>query len=200
MGSDIQRIATQTAETRTAALEADISQQLVNVETAIDDALNLPPALRGERDLGSAAQDAIGEAFETASLRIGKEYENLFQRWSEATGISIDSVIPGKGAIRPTEAVRFAQDLKATLPDRPFADAGDAAVVNKVLDSFVESSSGAAVKIKPISLRTLNENIRDLRRLERKAYLAAQRGEAAPSPETISGMVDALETARNRVI
>ncbi len=200
MGSDIQNIATETAATRTAALEADVSQQLVNVETAIDDALNLPPALRGERDLGGAAQDAIGEAFETASLRIGKEYENLFQRWSEATGISIDSVIPGKGAIRPTEAVRFAQDLKATLPDRPFADAGDAAVVNKVLDSFVESSSGAAVKIKPISLRTLNENIRDLRRLERKAYLAAQRGEAAPSPETISGMVDALETARNRVI
>ena len=200
MGSDIQNIATETAAARTAALEADVSQQLVNVEAAIDDALNLPPALRGERDLGSAAQDAIGEAFETASLRIGKEYENLFQRWSEATGISIDSVVVGKGAIRPTEAVRFAQDLKATLPDRPFADAGDAAVVNKVLDSFVESSSGAAVKIKPISLRTLNENIRDLRRLERKAYLAAQRGEAAPSPETISGMVDALETARNRVI
>ena len=200
MGSDIQNIAAERAATKTAALEADVSQQLVNVEAAIDDALNLPPMLRGGRDLGSAAQDAIGEAFETASSRIGKEYENLFQRWSEATGVSIDSVIPGKGAIRPTEAVRFAQDLKATLPDRPFADPGDAAVVNKVLDSFVESSSGAAVKIKPISLRTLNENIRDLRRLERKAYLAAQRGEAAPSPETISGMVDALETARNRII
>ncbi len=200
LGSDIQNIAAETAATRTADLEAVVSQQLVNVESAIDDALNLPPSLRGEPALGGAAQDAIGEAFETASLRIGKEYEGLFQRWSEATGISIDSVIPGKGAIRPTEAVRFAQDLKATLPSRPFADPGDAAVVNKVLDSFVESSSGAAVKIKPMSLRTLNENIRDLRRLERKAYLAAQRGEAAPSPETISGMVDALETARNRVI
>ena len=200
MGSDIQNIATETAAARTAALEADVSQQLVNVEAAIDDALNLPSALREGRDLGLAAKDAIGEAFETASLRIGKEYEDLFQRWSEATGISIDSVVVGKGAIRPTEAVEFAKQLKAGLPSRPFVDPQDATTIEKVLSSFTEGGSGTAIKVKPMSLRTLNENIRDLRRLERKAYLAAQRGENAASPETISGMVDALETARNRII
>ena len=200
LGSDIQNIATETASARTAALDSDISQQLVNVEAAIDDALNLPSALRKGRDLGLAAKDAIGEAFETASLRIGKEYENLFERWSEATGISIDSVVVGKGAIRPTEAVEFAKQLKAGLPSRPFVDPQDAATIEKVLSSFTEGGSGTAIKVKPMSLRTLNENIRDLRRLERKAYLASQRGENAASPETISGMVDALEKARNRII
>ena len=200
LGENIQAGLTANKQMQLAQLDDVVSRELINVETAIDDAVNLPSDIGTTTSIGIAAKEAIGESYEKASLAIGKQYEDLFARWSDSTGISVDSVVVGKGAIRPTEAVRFAQDLKATLPDRPFADPGDATVINKVLDSFVESTSGAATKIKPISLRTLNENIRDLRRLERKAYLAAQRGENAPSPETISGMVDALEKARNRII
>jgi len=200
LGENIQAGLTVNKQAQLAQLDDVVSRELVNVETALDDAVNLPSNVADISTIGSAAKEAIVESYEKASAAIGKQYEDLFTRWSDSTGISIDSVVVGKGAIRPTEAVRFAQDLKATLPDRPFADPGDATVINKVLDSFVESTSGAATKIKPISLRTLNENIRDLRRLERKAYLAAQRGENAPSPETISGMVDALEKARNRII
>ena len=200
LGENIQAGLTANKQMQLAQLDDVVSRELINVETAIDDAVNLPSNVADISTIGSAAKEAIVESYEKASAAIGKQYEDLFTRWSDSTGISIDSVVVGKGAIRPTEAVKFAQDLKATLPDRPFADPGDATVINKVLDSFVESTSGAATKIKPISLRTLNENIRDLRRLERKAYLAAQRGENAPSPETISGMVDALEKARNRII
>ena len=200
LGENIQAGLTANKQMQLAQLDDVVSRELINVETAIDDAVNLPSNVADISTIGSAAKEAIVESYEKASAAIGKQYEDLFTRWSDSTGISIDSVVVGKGAIRPTEAVRFAQDLKATLPDRPFADPGDATVINKVLGSFVESTSGAATKIKPISLRTLNENIRDLRRLERKAYLAAQRGENAPSPETISGMVDALEKARNRII
>ena len=200
LGENIQAGLTANKQMQLAQLDDVVSRELVNVETALDDAVNLPSNVADISTIGSAAKEAIVESYEKASAAIGKQYEDLFTRWSDSTGISIDSVVVGKGAIRPTEAVKFAQDLKATLPDRPFADPGDATVINKVLDSFVESTSGAATKIKPISLRTLNENIRDLRRLERKAYLAAQRGENAPSPETISGMVDALEKARNRII
>ena len=200
LGENIQAGLTVNKQAQLAQLDDVVSRELVNVETALDDAVNLPSNVADISTVGSAAKEAIVESYEKASSAIGKQYEDLFTRWSDSTGISIDSVVVGKGAIRPTEAVRFAQDLKATLPDRPFADPGDATVINKVLDSFVESTSGAVTKIKPISLRTLNENIRDLRRLERKAYLAAQRGENAPSPETISGMVDALEASRNRII
>ena len=200
LGENIQAGLTANKQMQLAQLDDVVSRELINVETAIDDAVNLPSNVADISTIGSAAKEAIVESYEKASAAIGKQYEDLFTRWSDSTGISIDSVVVGKGAIRPTEAVKFAQDLKATLPDRPFADPGDATVINKVLGSFVESTSGAATKIKPISLRTLNENIRDLRRLERKAYLAAQRGENAPSPETISGMVDALEKARNRII
>ena len=200
LGENIQAGLTVNKQAQLAQLDDVVSRELVNVETALDDAVNLPSNVADISTVGSAAKEAIVESYEKASSAIGKQYEDLFTRWSDSTGISVDSVVVGKGAIRPTEAVKFAQDLKATLPDRPFADPGDATVINKVLDSFVESTSGAVTKIKPISLRTLNENIRDLRRLERKAYLAAQRGENAPSPETISGMVDALEASRNRII
>ena len=200
LGENIQAGLTANKQMQLAQLDDVVSRELINVETAIDDAVNLPSNVADISTIGSAAKEAIVESYEKASSAIGKQYEDLFTRWSDSTGISVDSVVVGKGAIRPTEAVKFAQDLKATLPDRPFADPGDATVINKVLDSFVESTSGAVTKIKPISLRTLNENIRDLRRLERKAYLAAQRGENAPSPETISGMVDALEASRNRII
>ena len=200
LGENIQAGLTANKQMQLAQLDDVVSRELVNLETALDDADNLPSNVADISTVGSAAKEAIVESYEKASSAIGKQYEDLFTRWSDSTGISVDSVVVGKGAIRPTEAVKFAQDLKATLPDRPFADPGDATVINKVLDSFVESTSGAVTKIKPISLRTLNENIRDLRRLERKAYLAAQRGENAPSPETISGMVDALEASRNRII
>lgn len=200
LGRGIQEVATQRAAQQTSDIENVVSQQLVNVERAIDDALNLPSAVRGTADIGGAAKEAIQDAYETASGRIGKAYEDLFARWSDETGISLDSVIPGKGGIKPTEAVDFAIQIRNTLPDRPFAAPQDNQVITKVLDSFLEAEKGAIRKVKPISLRTLNENIRDLRRLERKAYNAAQRGEDAPSPEVITGMVDSLETARNRIV
>ena len=200
LGREIQTVATDRAAQQTAAIETNVNQQLANVERALDDALNLPSSIQSTADIGLAAKEAIGDAYDKASQSLGKGYEDLFSRWSEKTGISLDSVVVGKGGIKPTEAVDFAVQIRNTLPDRPFATTQDNQVINKVLDSFLVSEKGAVRQIKPISLRTLNENIRDLRRLERKAFNAAQRGEDAPSPEVISGMVEALETARNRVI
>lgn len=200
MGREIQTVAADRAAQQTAAIETNVNQQLINVERALDDALNLPSSIQSPADIGLAAKEAIGDAYDAASQSLGKGYEDLFSRWSEKTGISLDSVVVGKGGIKPTEAVDFAVQIRNTLPDRPFATTQDNQVINKVLDSFLISEKGAVRQVKPISLRTLNENIRDLRRLERKAFNAAQRGEDAPSPEVISGMVEALETARNRVI
>ena len=200
MGQQIQQAAGQRAVQQRTDLENVVSQQLSNVERAIDDAVNLPATVGSPATIGQAAKDAVGDAYDVASARLGKGYEDLFNRWSEATGISIDSVQLGKGGIKPTEAVDFAVEIRNTLPDRPFAAPSDNQVITKVLDSFLISEKGAARKVKPISLRTLNENIRDLRRLERKAYNATLRGEDAPSPEVISGMVESLEKARNRVI
>jgi len=200
LGENIQTEAAIRLETQTRQTQEIIDNSLSNVQTAIDDAVNLPSSVADASSIGAAARDAIGDSYAIASTAIGKQYEDLFSRWSAATGVDINSVVIGKGGIKPTEAVNFALDIRKTLPDRPFASPQDTQVINRVLDSFLESQSGAAIKVKPVSLRTLNENIRDLRRLERKAFNAAQRGEDAPSPETISGMVDALETARTRIL
>ena len=200
LGEGIQREAATRLQVQTEQLRNSIDLELSNADKAISDAVNLPSTVADPSNLGRAAQDAIADSYENASSQIGKRYEDLFKRWSESTGRSLDSIQVNQGAIRPSEAVQFALDIKKTLPERPFASPEDTKVINKVLDSFLLDQKGAAVKVKPVSLRTINENIRDLRRLERKAYKAAQRGEDAPSPETISGMVKALEDSRARVL
>ena len=200
LGSEVQSLAERRAVGQRADLEVAIGRELNNIDAAIDDAMNMPSAVRGRADIGAAAKEAISDSYEAASARIGKAYEDLFARWSEATGRSLDDVVVGKGAIKPTEAVELARQLRGSSDVRPFADPSDTTLVNNVLDSFVLGEKGAIVRIKPISLRTLNENIRDLRRLERKAFTAAKSGVNAPSPEVIANMVDALEAARSRVI
>ena len=200
LGQNIQELASTQLQVQTDQLRNAVDIELNNADKAISDAVNLPTTVSDATNIGKAAQDAIADSYENASAQIGKQYEDLFRRWSDSTGISLDSVQVGKGGIKPTEAAQLATNLKKTLPDRPFASAEDTKVINKVIDSFVIDQKGAAIKVKPVSLRTINENIRDLRRLERKAYKASQRGEDAPSPEVISGMVKALENARARVL
>ena len=200
LGESIQEEAATRLNVQTAQTKALTDDALMNVEKAIDDAVNLPSSVADASSIGNAAKEAIGKSYENASAAIGKQYEDLFSRWSNSTGISIDSVIVGKGGIKPSEAARVAADIRKTFADRPFLNDAERKVVNKVYDNFVLSEKGGAISVKNVSLRTINENIRDLRRLERQAYKKTLTGEDAPYPETLSKMVDALEKARGRVI
>ncbi len=200
LGESIQEEAATRLNVQTAQTKALTDDALMNVEKAIDDAVNLPSSVADASSIGNAAKEAIGKSYENASAAIGKQYEDLFSRWSDSTGISIDSVIVGKGGIKPSEAARVAADIRKTFADRPFLNDAERKVVNKVYDNFVLGEKGGAISVKDVSLRTINENIRDLRRLERQAYRKTLTGEDAPYPETLSKMVDALEKARGRVI
>tara|TARA_R110002049_G_scaffold132561_7_gene291687 strand:+ start:6699 stop:9671 length:2973 start_codon:yes stop_codon:yes gene_type:complete len=200
LGENIQAEAATRLEAQTLQTKALTDDALFNIDKAIDDAVNLPSSVADAASIGNAARDAIGESYGKASAAIGKNYEDLFKRWSDSTGISIDSVKIGKGGIKPSEAARLASDIRKTFADRPFLNDAERKVVNKVYDNFVTSEKGGAISVKDVSLRTINENIRDLRRLERQAYRKTLTGEDAPYPETLSKMVDALEKARNRVL
>jgi len=200
LGESIQEEATTRLNVQTAQTKVLTDDALMNVEKAIDDAVNLPSSVADASSIGNAAKEAIGKSYENASAAIGKQYEDLFSRWSNSTGISVDSVIVGKGGIKPSEAARIAADIRKTFADRPFLNDAERKVVNKVYDNFVTGEKGGAISVKNVSLRTINENIRDLRRLERQAYKKTLTGEDAPYPETLSKMVDALEKARGRVI
>ena len=199
LGSEIKNKALQKSINEQARLTAAVDSELAGLEMVLENTFNMPSQVARGADVGKAAQEAVSEAYDRASQKIGSAYENLFDRWSQATGLSIDSVIPGKGAIRPTEAVDYARRNMANIESRPFANPADAALLRKVLNTFSEGTGGA-LKIKPISLRVLNENIKDLRRLERKAYLALKTNTEAPSPEIITNMVDMLEKSRSRVL
>lgn len=200
LGAGIQTEARVAAETLEGQAQRTLDLELANVQSIIDDAVNLPPTKTDPAQIGAAAQEAINESYQKAANAIGKAYENVFERWSAATGISIDSVIPGKGGIKPSEAARLAADIRKTFADRPFLNEAERKVVNRVYDNFVTGERGGALSVKNVSLRTINENLRDLRRLERQAYKKALSGEDAPYPETLSKMVSALEDARKRVL
>ena len=200
VGQGVRTGLTETGEISKSAINDFTARELGDVNKIIDDAANLPVNVADPTTLGAATRDAIGTAYEKTNQFFSASYEGFYKKWSAQTGIDINSVVIGKGGIKPSEAARLASNLKKTFADRPFLSAEELKVVNKVYDSFVLSEKGGALKIKDISLRTLNENLRDLRRLERKAYLKSLKGEDTPYPETITSMVKALETARTRVL
>jgi len=200
VGQGVRTGLTETGEISKSAINDFTSRELSEVNKIIDDAANLPVNVADATTLGAATRDAIGASYEKTSQFFSNSYEDIYKKWSAQTKIDINSVVIGKGAIKPTEAANLAANLKKTFSNRPFLSAEEQKVVNKVYDAFVISEKGSAVKVKDISLRTLNENLRDLRRLERNAYLKSLKGEDAPYPETISAMVKALEVARTRIL
>jgi hypothetical protein len=200
VGQGVRTGLTETVELSKSAVENFYKNELKEIDSIIDDAANLPVSIANSSQVGTSVKEAVGSAYESANQKFSASYEAIYKKWSEKTGINIDSVVIGKGGIKPTEAANIAASLKKTFSDRPFLSAEELKVVNKVYDAFVISEKGGAIGVKNISLRTLNENLRDLRRLERKAYLKSLKGEDAPYPETISSMVKALETARTRVL
>ena len=200
VGQGVRTGITESVELSKSAVNNFYKNELKEIDTIIDDAANLPASVANSSQVGTSVKEAVGTAYETANQKFSTQYEAIYKKWSEKTGISIDNVVIGKGGIKPTEAANIAASLKKTFADRPFLSPEELKVVNKVYDAFVVSEKGGAIGVKNISLRTLNENLRDLRRLERKAYLKSLKGEDTPYPETISSMVGALEKARNRVL
>tara|TARA_R100000231_G_scaffold7664_1_gene10560 strand:+ start:929 stop:3850 length:2922 start_codon:yes stop_codon:yes gene_type:complete len=200
LGQGVQKKTVQNAEGLKFELEKYTDQKLIDVEKGLDDLVNLPPNVADASTIGKTAQDAIQESYSNTQKNFDKEYEDLYKAWENKTGISIDSTIVGKGGIKPTELANEVVKLKRTFKDRAFVNNEERALIDKIYDTFILSEKGSAIKVKDISLRTLNENLRDLRRLERGAYLKSLSGQDSPYPETLSKMVDALEKARNRVI
>jgi hypothetical protein len=195
LGTGIQRTLQETFEQNKALATQTSNNAIDSLDSQINELVNLPPSIRSRGDIGGAAVKAVKENYDKGSQAFDKRYTSVWEQWAESTGKSLDTPV-----VKPTEAVALATSLRKELADRAFASTDDMAVINKVLNTFAGEGKGAAVPVKQISVNTLNDNIKDLRRLERRAYLASQRGETAPSPETISAMVDALEAVRNRLV
>lgn len=200
LGQNVQNKAVQNAESLKFQLEKYTDQKLIDVEKGLDDIVNLPTNIADASTVGKTAQDAIQETYSNAQKAYDKEYESLYKTWENKTGISIDSTIIGKGGIKPSELANEVSKLKNSFKDRAFVNSEEKALIDKIYDTFILAERGPAITVKNISLRTLNENLRDLRRLERGAYLKTLSGQDTPYPETLSKMVDALEKARTRVI
>ena len=199
-GEKVQKEASKTFEADILSLNNNINSKLANLDNSINEIVNLPKGMADATKIGNTVKDAFDSSYENIAKKFDEAYENLYKEWSEKTGISITSVVDGKGAIKPFELANTVDKLKATFKDRPFVNKAEQDLINTIHDSFVTSKKGGAIGVKTISLKTLNENLRDLRRLERSAYLKAKTGVDSPYPETLSTLVKALEDARARVL
>ena len=196
LGTGIQRTLRETFEQNKALANQTANNAIDSVDSQINELVNLPPQIRSRSEVGSAALDVVNKNYDQGTKAFDRRYSSVWEKWAEATGKSLDTP-----TIKPTEAVTLAKKLKNALEDQPFRPPEDIATVNKILQAFaLEGGRGAAVPVKQISINTLNDNLKDLRRLERRSYLASQRGETAATNELISDMVDALEAVRNRAI
>lgn len=196
LGTGIQRTLQETFEQNKALATQTSNNAIDSVDSQINELVNLPPQIRSRSEIGEVALDVVNKNYDQGTKAFDRRYTSVWEQWSEATGKSLDAP-----TIKPTEAVALAIKLKKALEDQPFRSTEDIAIVNKILSVFaLEGGRGAAVPVKQISINALNDNLKDLRRLERRAYLASQRGETAPTNELVTEMVDAFEAVRNRAI
>ena len=84
LGQNIQELASTQSQVQTDQLRNAVDIELANADKAISDAVNLPTTVADPSNIGKAAQDAIADSYENASAQIGKQYEDLFKRWSDS--------------------------------------------------------------------------------------------------------------------
>ena len=172
-----------------ATLNNNINSKLADLDSSINEIVNLPRGMADGTKIGETVKSAFDSSYEIIAKKFDDGYENLYKEWSAKTGVSLDSVVEGAGAIKPSELAQEVVKLRNTFKDRPFVNKAEKDLIDTIYNSFVTSEKGGAIGVKTISLRTLNENLRDLRRLERSAYVKAKSGVDSPYPETLSKLV-----------
>ncbi len=199
-GEKVQQEASKTFEASMATLNNNINSKLADLDSSINEIVNLPRGMADGTKIGETVKSAFDSSYEIIAKNFDEGYENLYKEWSAKTGVSLDSIVEGAGAIKPSELAQEVVKLRNTFKDRPFVNKAEKDLIDTIYNSFVTSEKGGAIGVKTISLRTLNENLRDLRRLERSAYVKAKSGVDSPYPETLSKLVKSLEDARARIL
>ena len=198
LGEGIQTGLKTKADSQIALVESTYNNTLKEVESTINDVLNLPPSITSAADVGTNAKNVIQSNYNDTLEVFEPNYKNIFDRWEKATGSKLESVLTGPGKITVKEAVDVAKSKLRTTNMRAFMSKEDETLLNKVLDTFVDPDD--ARKLRPVSLATLNKNLQDLRQLERRAFKQSLTGEDTPYPQTLIDLTDAIEAARKRIL
>ena len=176
--------------------EATLQNASNEIDAAIQAAANIPVGTATRGDIGEVAQVVIRDAEKAAAAGFNDLYGNIFQRWSQATGVGIDEVVlTGKNRITLNKLVNVAKEELKTIKSGAIHNAEDRALLETIINRYVDPAD--ARKRVPVSLETLNNDLRELRALERRAFKKSQSGEEAPYPRTIKALTDAIEETRD---
>ena len=176
--------------------EATLQNAANDIDAAIQAAANVPVGTATRGDIGEVAQEVIRNAEKAAAAGFNDLYSNIFQRWSQATGVGVDEVVlTGKNRITLNKLVNVAKEELRTIKSGAIHNAEDRGLLETIINRYVDPAD--ARKRVPVSLETLNNDLRELRALERRAFKKSQSGEEAPYPRTIKALTDAIEETRD---
>ena len=149
--------------------EATLQNAANDIDAAIQAAANVPVGTATRGDIGEVAQEVIRNAEKAAAAGFNDLYSNIFQRWSQATGVGVDEVVlTGKNRITLNKLVNVAKEELRTIKSGAIHNAEDRQLLETIINRYVDPAD--ARKRVPVSLETLNNDLRELRALERRAF------------------------------
>ena len=202
VGEFVQKQAVKKYDIAKKAIDDSIDARLVNLETNLDNIANLPPNIAKPSQIGELLQEELAKSYDKVKASFDKNYESVYKRWEDGTGLKRDEIIVKQGqVIKPIELLSEVESIKRTFSNRPFINPEEKKLIDNIYESFtVLNEKTGRRKLKPLSLRIISDNLKDLRRLERQAYLKARTGTDAPYADTLTNLIDKLEKTRNRVL
>ena len=74
-------------------------------------------------------------------LNFDKNYESVYKRWEDGTGLKRDAIIVKKGqVIKPIELLTEVENIKRTFSNRPFINPEEKKLIDNIYDSFTALS------------------------------------------------------------
>ena len=182
-------------------LNKNVDDQIVDLETQLSNIVDLPDNVVTPGKVGEVLKETLAQSYVKIKKGFDRSYENIYKTWEDATGITRDTILKEGQVIKPAELLNEVETIKKTFANRAFVDKEEKELINNIYNTFtVLNPNTNRRKLVPVSLKTITENLRDLKRLERQAYKKRLSGADAPYADTLSNLVEKLEKTRSRVL
>ena len=179
------------------------TDKALQLKNDLDDKITQALNITDDVDLDTFAfnvQSVFQKYADDGLKNLKDDYTELFESWSKATGVNLDDAVA-----KPTFAVSKVRTLLKNLENNILSNelTTEINLLKGILDNAQIGGSavkGAAVKIKDMSIKELNDTVLTLRKIERKAYSTLSKGGEAADAKLINEVTTVFENERNRIM
>jgi hypothetical protein len=179
------------------------TDKALQLKNDLDDKITQALNITDDVDLDTFAfnvQSVFQKYADDGLKNLKDDYTELFESWSKATGVNLDDAVA-----KPTFAISKVRTLLKNLENNILSNelTTEINLLKGILDNAQIGGSavkGAAVKIKDMSIKELNDTVLTLRKIERKAYSTLSKGGEAADAKLINEVTTVFENERNRIM